>query len=80
MVTKMISRKGTTVVIQPPEAHELEGVRKPYRVIYMIDVEANNPMEAAKEVEDILDSMEYRPILQVIDSNANVVTIDLEDQ
>ena len=49
-----------------------------YKVKYEIDVDADNPKEAALQVEQILNDMDYRPHLVVTDSDGNDTEIDLE--
>lgn len=50
-----------------------------YTVNYEIDVEADNPFDAALQVEEILNDMEFRPKLKVIDENGQIEMIDLDD-
>ena len=49
-----------------------------YRVIYVIDIGAENPLEAAKKTHEIMtDPDSIAPVLEVIDSSGKRVKIDL---
>lgn len=63
---------------EPP--HELP-CPMPYRVSYVIDVDAKTPMEAALATEETLRHGFYRPHLEVRNNRTGAVTeIDLEDE
>ena len=49
-----------------------------YKVKYEIDVYADSPKDAALQVEQILNEMDYRPFLTVIDEAENAFDIDLD--
>lgn len=52
-----------------------------YRVMYEIDVNADNFKDAALEAEQCMRNGHYRPSLVVRDTNTDVsVTIDLEEE
>ena len=51
-----------------------------YRVSYTIDVDAENPKDAALQVEKILNNMDYRPYLTVeCPPDGKKVSVDLEE-
>ena len=51
----------------PPTEAELEPL---YRVIYMIDINANDPRQAAERVHTLMQDPESMPpVLDVLDSN-----------
>jgi hypothetical protein len=53
---------------------------KKFRVKYEIDIEADDDMSAALEVEQFMVNGHYRPSLVVTDLNTNIeVVIDLEE-
>ena len=49
-----------------------------YTVKYEIDINADDPKDAALQVERILKDMIYRPWLTVTDENGKSVNIDLD--
>jgi hypothetical protein len=64
--------------IEPP--HRESGVEPLFRVVYIIDVNAVNPREAAEHVHQIMtDPESMAPSLQVIDHTGTAVTVDLSD-
>lgn len=65
--------------IQPPP---VEAGNKPlFRVIYVIDVGADNIIEAAMNAYEIMsDSESLLPIMEVIDNRGNKITIDLSQR
>ena len=63
-------------VIEPPPKES--GPEKLYRVVYMIDVNAANPKEAAEHTHQIMtDQDSLLPVLHVIDEGGRRVKIDL---
>jgi len=64
--------------IEPP--HRESGKEPLFRVIYVIDVNAANPREAAEHVHQIMaDPESMAPSLQIIDHTGTVVTVDLSE-
>lgn len=64
--------------IEPP--HRESGAEPLFRVVYVIDVNAANPREAAEHVHHIMTDPELMvPSLQVIDHTGAAVTVDLSD-
>ncbi len=50
-----------------------------YHIIYEIDVEAESPIMAAKQVHGYMqDPTSYKPVLHVVDTSDNLSVIDLE--
>jgi hypothetical protein len=65
-----------TFHIQPPS--EEKGDKPLLRVIYVIDVNAIDPLEAAKLIHRIMtDPDSMPPVLEVMDHKGNVEKIDL---
>ena len=63
-------------VIKPP--YPECGPDNPYRVVYVIDVVAANPKEAARQVDLIMKNKEaIPPLLHIIDCQGRVTDIDL---
>jgi len=66
------------LIIQPPP--EDRGLQRLYRVVYIIDVNAKNPTEAAEYTHQIMSDPESMPpVLQVIDHTGKCTTIDLSE-
>ena len=63
------------IVINPPDGEELA-----YIVVYQIELTADNPLEAAREAQNIMRHPIYGEYLEVIDNNGNITTIDLNDE
>jgi len=51
-----------------------------YKVIYVINVDADTPKEAALQTEQILKDMSYRPYLSVQCPSGKIVNVDLEKE
>ena len=51
-----------------------------YAVKYEIDVEAKNAKDAALQVEQILNRMDYRPFLSICGPDGRIYGIDLENE
>ena len=50
-----------------------------FRVVYVIDIGADNPLDAAKKTHEIMtDPDSLAPVLEVIDKNGRVTKIDLD--
>jgi len=64
------------LLIEPPP-HE----KDVFRVIYTIDVQAGNPVQAARKIHEIMvDSESIEPFLEIIDPKGKVTKIDLNRQ
>ena len=60
------------VVEPPPREKDL------YRVVYVIDVGADSPLDAAKKTHEIMaDPDSIAPVLEVVDQGGKVTKIDL---
>ena len=65
--------------IEPPPKEN--GPEKLYRVVYIIDVNAADPKEAAEFTHQIMtDPDSLPPVLHVIDGDGNRAEIDLSKQ
>jgi len=65
---------GTTIEPPPKET----GPEPLYRVVYVIDVSAMNPRQAAERAYEIMqDSQSTRPVLDIIDSSGRKARVDL---
>jgi len=65
--------------IEPPPKES--GPEKLYRVVYIIDVNAADPTEAAEFTHQIMtDPDSLRPVLHVIDEDGGRVEIDLSKE
>lgn len=71
------STKG--LAIKPPPK---EGGNKPlFRVVYVTDVNATDPLKAARQAHRIMvDSRSQPPVLAVIDHRDKIVSIDLSNE
>ena len=68
-----MSNKGLT--ISPPPAE-----RNLYRVIYVIDIEADSIPGAARKADKIMrDTNSIAPVLDVISQNGRVTRVDLSN-
>ena len=68
-----------TFHIQPPPVEK--GNEPLFRVIYVIDVNAANPMEAARLTHQIMtDPDSLPPVLEVMDHEGKVEKIDLSEK
>jgi hypothetical protein len=69
--------QGLTVEPPPKET----GNERLYRVVYMIDIGASNPQQAAKNAYEIMkDPQSMRPVLDVLDAAGRCTRVDLSDQ
>ena len=60
------------IIKPPPEEKNL------FRVVYVIDVEAGNPKEAARKTHKIMTACDsLAPVLEVISQSGKVTKIDL---
>ncbi|MCP4612982.1 MAG: hypothetical protein GY845_30175 [Planctomycetes bacterium] len=60
------------IIEPPPKEKDL------YRVVYVIDVNAASPLDAAKKTERIMtDPDSLAPVLEVVDQGGKVTKIDL---
>ena len=60
------------IIEPPPKEKDL------YRVVYVIDVNADNPLDAAKKTERIMTEPDsLAPVLEVVDQGGKVIKIDL---
>jgi len=65
---------GTTIEPPPKET----GPEPLYRVVYVIDVSAMNPQQAAERAYEIMqDPQSIRPLLDIIDSSGRKTRVDL---
>jgi len=65
-------KKKVLQIMPPPKEKDL------YRVVYVIDVVADNPLEAAKKTHLIMtDPDSLAPVLEVVDQGSKVTKIDL---
>jgi hypothetical protein len=68
-----------TFHIQPPPAEK--GDEPLFRVIYVIDVNAANPLDAARLTHQIMtDPDSLPPVLEVMNHKGNVEKIDLSEK
>lgn len=78
-----LNMSGSTMglVIEPP--HKEGGDEPLYRVVYVIDVNAVSPLEAARQVRQIMMDMirhdSQPPVLEILDHGGTVVSIDLSE-
>lgn len=65
--------------IEPPPKEN--GPEQLYRVVYVIDVNAMNPRQAADRAYEIMrDPQSLRPVLDIIDSGGRQTQVDLSDE
>jgi len=51
-----------------------------YLVVYKIDVDADNPKEAALQAEKLMKEGFYRPHFQITDSNGVMTDVNLDQE
>jgi len=51
---------------------------KTYTVVFKIEVDADSEMDAALQVEEFLNDLQFRPCLEVSTGDSEPVIIDLE--
>ena len=67
-----MAKKKVLQIEPPPKEKDL------YRVIYVIDVGADSPLDAAQKTERIMtDPDSIAPVLEIIDQGGKVTKIDL---
>ena len=60
------------IIKPPPKEKDL------YRVVYVIDVSAGNPLDAAEKTHEIItDPDSLAPVLEVVDQGGKFTKIDL---
>ena len=65
--------------IEPPPKEK--GPERLYRVVYVIDINAMNPKQAAERAHEIMkDPQSMRPVLDIIDSGGRQTRVDLSDE
>jgi len=71
-----MSSKGLMIEPPPMEA----GLEPLYRVVYMIDIGAKSPRQAAKRAHTLMQDPESMPpLLDVLDSNGRRTRVDLSE-
>ena len=69
--------QGLTIEPPPKEC----GPERLYRVVYVIDVNARSPRQAAERVYEIMkDPASLRPVLEIIDASGRQTRVDLSDE
>ena len=64
--------------IEPPPKEQ--GPERLYRVVYVIDINAMNPKQAAERAHEIMkDPQSMRPVLEIIDASGRQTRVDLSD-
>ncbi len=67
------------LTIEPPPKET--GPEQLYRVVYVIDLNATNPCQAAERAHEIMkDPQSLRPVLEIIDSSGRQTRVDLSDE
>ena len=67
------------LAIEPP--HKEGGNEPLFRVVYVLDVNAASPTEAAKQTHRIMSDPDSQPpVLEVIDHRGKAVSIDLSEE
>jgi hypothetical protein len=67
------------LMIEPP--HKEGGDEPLFRVVYILDINAVNPIEAAMQIHRIMSDPESQlPVLEVIDHRGKAVSIDLSEE
>ena len=67
------------LAIDPP--HKERGYEPLFRVVYVIDISAVNPIDAARQTHRIMTDPESQPpVLEVIDHRGKTVSIDLSEE
>jgi hypothetical protein len=65
--------------IDPPPKEK--GPERLYRVVYVIDVSAPNPQQAAERTYEIMrDPTSMRPVLEVLDAAGRCTRVDLSEE
>jgi predicted alpha/beta superfamily hydrolase len=71
-----VRTKGLTIEPPPKES----GPESLYRVVYMIDINAKDPQQAAGRVHVLMQDPEsIPPVLDVLDSNGRRTRVDLSE-
>ena len=66
------------LMIEPPPTEA--GLEPLYRVVYVIDIVAKNPLQAAERVHMIMrDPESIAPVLDVLDSRGQCTRVDLSE-
>ncbi len=67
------------LTIEPPPKET--GPERLYRVVYVIDINARNPRQAAERAQEIMkDPASLRPVLEIIDASGRQTRVDLSDE
>jgi hypothetical protein len=75
------SRKAKPKMTIDPPGEEYDGTDPSFRVVYQIDVNAANPLEAARQVHQIMtDTRSMKPCFTIIDHRGKQTTVDLEQE
>ena len=73
----LMSRTG--LQIEPPPKEN--GPERLYRVVYVIDVNAPNPQQAAERAYEIMkDPQSIRPVLEVLEPSGRYTRVDLSQE
>jgi hypothetical protein len=68
--------KGFTIEPPPQET----GPEPLYRVVYMIDINANNPKQAAERAHALMrDGQSMPPVLDILDPTGRCAQVDLSE-
>ncbi len=60
------------IIEPPPKEKDL------YRVVYVIDIGAKSPLDAAKKTHEIMTDLDsLAPVLEILDQGGKVTEIDL---
>ena len=81
-MTKETQNKSSTpsrrLMIEPPPTES--GLEPLYRVVYMIDINAKDPRQAAERVHMLMQDPESMPpVLDVLDSHGRRTRVDLSE-
>jgi len=75
--TKLSLPRG--LIIEPPP--KKDGPERLYRVVYVIDVSAMSPQQAAEHAHEIMrDPESMRPVLDVLDGQGRRARVDLSEE
>ena len=67
------------LIIEPPPKED--GPERLYRVVYVIDVSAMSPQQAAEHAHEIMrDPESMRPVLDVLDGQGRRARVDLSEE
>ena len=67
------------LTIEPPPKET--GPERLYRVVYVIDLNASNPRQAAERAQEIMkDPSSLQPVLEIIDASGRQTRVDLSDE